>query len=73
MAKIKGKSSPSLTCPIILREIIKTLFPPEDEPNMVVQRTFKPDEVPAVREDEVLETESSIGQKKAFGPDGIPN
>ena len=38
MAKIKGKSSPTLKCPNLLREIIETLFPSENEPNIVVQR-----------------------------------
>ena len=72
MAKTKGKILPSLKCTNLFREIINTLFPPEDEPNMVVQRNFEPDVAPVERAQEVLEPET-ICQKKSTGSDGIAN
>ena len=62
MAKIKGKSSPTLKCLNLLREIIENLFASENEPTIVVQRTFDPDEAPAVSVEEVLEAECRIGK-----------
>lgn len=72
MARLKGKKSAQITCPILIRNIIETLFPKGDPyvDTVYNRNTSTPD---PIEEREILKLCSKIGDKKAPGLDGIPN
>lgn len=73
MSKLKGKKSPSLTCPELLSTIVEELFP--NSPNISYDIVWPNEEVhvPPLTTDELLLACKNIGDNKAPGPDGIPN
>lgn len=73
MSKLKQGASPQITCPIMLNNIIKELFPRRQ--NTIFQVFREPNEeiVPEITTDELLNACRRIGDRKTPGPDGIPN
>lgn len=73
MSKLKGKKSPQITCPTMLKSIVETLFP--QRKNTLFDAIGETDEedIPQITEDELLAACRKICDNKAPGPDGIPN
>lgn len=73
MSKVKGKRSPALTCPVMMRAIVEELFP--NSPEVATDIAWQNEEVyvPPLLTDELLKACAKIGNNKAPGPDGIPN
>lgn len=72
MAKLKFNKAPRHTCPIMLNKIVQALFPSHSEVDMDIVPTYDED-IPPITEGEVLAACKKIGNKKAPGPDFIPN
>lgn len=74
MAKIKGQRSPQITNPELLQSIIKELFPHQVEiASPQTDYTIENVAIPIITEEEMSEICRRTGDKKAPGPDGIPN
>lgn len=73
MSKLKGARSPQLTCPMMLKRIVETLFPSRATLSFNIERTIDEETVPSVSNEEIILASKRIGDKKAPGPDGIPN
>lgn len=72
MAKLKSSSRSAPTCPMLLRKIVRTLFP--HQPNLRAQTTLlRSEDVAPIEMEELLAACRKIGDNKAPGPDGIPN
>ena len=71
--KLRGLNSPTITCSVLLRRIVATLFPYQLDNN--VRSAIDVDEatIPIITNEELLLACSRIGDRKASGPDGIPN
>ncbi|KAL7724943.1 hypothetical protein ACLKA6_002307 [Drosophila palustris] len=68
---IRGQDSLRVTCPILLRSIVETLFPQHAEQD--VSFASRPESWQPISVDEVKSATKRIGDRKAPGPDGIPN
>ncbi|KAL7723844.1 hypothetical protein ACLKA6_010353 [Drosophila palustris] len=68
---IRGQDSLRVTCPILLRSIVETLFPQHAEQDVSFASRLEPWQPISV--DEVKSATKRIGDRKAPGPDGIPN
>lgn len=73
MSKLRGERSPQITCPTLLRRIVETLFPTRVNRPFNIERVIDAETVPSVTTDEIINACKRIGDKKAPGPDGIPN
>lgn len=73
MTKIKGDRSPQIMCPILVRNVVETLFPTRPLTHFNIERIIQADTIPQVTEREILAASRRIGDKKTPGPDGIPN
>lgn len=73
MSKLKKGASPQITCPNMLKSIIKDLFPRRQNTIFQVFREPNDELAPEITMDELLKACSRIGDRKAPGPDGIPN
>lgn len=71
MSQIKGPKAPQPTEPLLMHQIVTTLFPPGGERSAYVPISIG--EIPAVTTDEILSVVKRISDKKAPGLDGIPN
>lgn len=70
----KLKRIPQEKCPIMLREIVQTLFPPHAPRRYARQdNTIATDVIIEVTAEEILEAAKRVGASKASGPDNIPN
>lgn len=69
----KLNKSPQITCPIMLRNIITTLFPEHPLGSPIQTRYNGNDAIPNISLDELKAACLKIGDSKAPGPDGIPN
>ena len=74
MARIKGKQSLKLKCPMLLNRVVKDLFP-EEHQQLPQNADYhcREEDVASVTEDELFCIIRSVGDKKAPGPDNIPN
>ncbi|KAM8702009.1 hypothetical protein ACLKA7_000210 [Drosophila subpalustris] len=68
---IRGQDSLRVTCPILLRSIVETLFPQHAEQG--VSFASRLESWQPISVDEVKSATKRIGDRKAPGPDGIPN
>lgn len=73
MAKVKGRRSPAERCPILLKSIITTLFPPQEPGWTIDESSPESTSIPEVTIDEILKACKKVGEKKAPGPDEVPN
>lgn len=73
MSKLKGDRSPQITCPTMLKRIVETLFPIRSNTSFNIERIIDVETVPLVSTEEIISASKRIGEKKAPGPDGIPN
>lgn len=72
MNKFRSSHTTPPTCPDILDNIVKHLFPQQPENMLEITDSEKID-VPPVTRDDVLKACSRVGNNKAPGPDNIPN
>lgn len=74
MAKLRSCTLAPPTCPILVKRIVRTLFPQQPEITYCEEGPANQDlEVPTITEEELVKAYSRIGDRKAPGPDGIPN
>lgn len=73
MSKIKGQKGPVLDCHRKLKDIVKHLFPTKLARMTSIVRDIDPTTIPPVTLDEITEAGKRVKEKKAPGPDGIPN
>ena len=73
MAKVKGRRAPTEKCPVLLKTIIETLFPHQDPWWTLAETPTENANVPTVTVDEIICACRKVGEKKAPGPDEIPN
>ena len=73
MSRIKGPKGPTLMCYRKLKEVVEHLFPARPARLTIIQRNIDVATIPPVSTEEILEASSHIKDKKAPGPDGIPN
>lgn len=74
MTKLKGFKTAPPKCPIFLERVVQTLFPQQPAINYNEYHSMSYDfNAPAITKEELIEACSKIGDKKASGPDGIPN
>ncbi|GBP21618.1 Probable RNA-directed DNA polymerase from transposon X-element [Eumeta japonica] len=68
------KSQPMLppTCPQLLQRIVTALFPQPRKFNYLKTQD-KPEDIPSVTQEELMEACNRVGNNKAPGLDGIPN
>lgn len=73
MSKLKGRKSPSQSCPELIKTIVEQLFP--NSANEAYDIVWPDEEVsvPQITLDELRNACKNIGDSKAPGPDGIPN
>lgn len=74
MSKLKGKKTPAVRCPTMLKNIVETLFP--QSPTMTVthiSREADAEPIPTITEVELREACKKIKDRKTPGPDGVPN
>lgn len=72
VTRLKAQSLPTPTCPDLLRKIVSTLFPQQQEHEY--RRDLEEEEggMPVTR-DELAKACAKVGTSKAPGMDGIPN
>lgn len=73
MKKLKSGKTAQITCPEMLHNIITTLFPQRQPTVIYPIMNQQEEEIPDVTWDELQQACKNIGDKKAPGPDGIPN
>lgn len=73
MKKIDGGRRAQITCPIMLRNIITTLFPYRPAVATEAQGSLADEAIPDITWEELQQASMRIGDSKAPGPDGIPN
>ena len=73
MAKVKGRRSPAEKCPILLKSIITTLFPAQEPRRTIEGAITEGTSIPEVTNEEILSACKKVGEKKAPGPDEVPN
>ena len=71
MKRVKPQPLSSPTCPALLEKIVTNLFPQQPELQIGDLNTEEP--IPPITLEELKITCSRLGNKKAPGPDGIPN
>ena len=71
MKRVKLQPLSSPTCPALLEKIVTNLFPQQPELQIGDLNTEEP--IPPITLEELKITCSRLGNKKAPGPDGIPN
>lgn len=74
MARLKGPTTASPSSPVLLQQIVTTLFP--KQPELTYGDVMLADHrlnVPTISEEEMMKACSKIGDAKAPGPDGVPN
>lgn len=72
MSRLKGKKSAQVTCPVLISRIVASLFPQREQYTGDLSSRNRSNPEP-VSEEEILRLCSKIGDKKAPGPDCIPN
>ena len=72
-SKLKGERSQPPTCPVLLQNIVSTLFPEQHEQLHQRDTPVAGEVIPEVSIDELLRACNRVGNNKASGPDGIPN
>ena len=73
MKKIKGSYAPPPKCPELLHRIVTTLFPRQLQEPCVIEAGISEDVFPQITKEELLAACKRVGNKKAPGPDSIPN
>lgn len=73
MAKMKAGGSPQITCPILMNKIVEELFPRKWNTVFQPFGVSEDEAIPEITTDELLNACKKIGDRKAPGPDGIPN
>ena len=71
MKRMKPKSLSSPTCPVLLEKIVTNLFPQQRDLQIGDHNSVEP--VPPITLEELKSAYSRMGNKKAPGPDGVPN
>ncbi|KAI8118185.1 Retrovirus-related Pol polyprotein from type-1 retrotransposable element R1 [Lucilia cuprina] len=71
-SSLKGKKSPQPTCPQLLEKIVGTLFP-QHQQREHIDIEGRTENIPPISEEEIVQIAKGIGDKKAPGPDNIPN
>ena len=71
MKKVKTQSVSSPTCPVLLEKIVTHLFP--QQPELEIGDLSSEEPVPPITLEELKAASARLGNKKAPGPDGIPN
>lgn len=72
MKRMTSQRAPQISCPNMLQRIVSTLFP-QRMLNIPGSIEINREDIPAVTENELLEACKKIGDRKAPGPDGVPN
>ena len=72
MTRLKSQPLPSPTCPILLKKIVSTLFPEQQDKDYDLEERSG-EVVPDITKEELLTATSKVGNNKAPGMDGIPN
>lgn len=73
MTKLKGYKSPQISCPMMLKTIVEHLFPRRPSSTCNIIREGTEEEIPAITTEELFRACRRVGDRKAPGPDGIPN
>lgn len=75
MKKLKSQHPPEITCPEMLKKIVRTLFPQDTDTIPLPLNPVGTDreEVEPPTSGELMEIAKGIGDRKAPGIDGIPN
>ena len=71
MKRVKPQPLSSPTCPALLEKIVTNLFP--QQPELQIGDLNMEESIPPITLEELKITCSRLGNKKAPGPDGIPN
>lgn len=73
MARLKGTRAPELSCPLLLRQIVSTLFPRHLQHRGPEARERRSYSITRVAAEEIIDIVRNVGDTKAPGPDFIPN
>lgn len=72
-SKLKGLKSPQPSCPLLMEKIVETLFPEHRCNGRVLHRVDYTEAIPLVTKEELNQIARKLGDRKAPGPDGVPN
>lgn len=71
MKKVKPQPLSQPTCPVLLEKIVTNLFP--QQPELQIGDLESSEPIPPITLEELNAASARLGNKKAPGPDGIPN